>query len=218
MVVVAPVSRARRTKRLSFGPLIRTYTISRPTSRRRGYSGPVRHPVSDGVDYAGNACQAPFLRNALGLVHPQHSDMLHSRPDAKVGDERLSGPCHRGVVETAGAHRWSSQCKTGHLLRSGGDRCSTLVSNGAGTEGDRVAVRERCVRVESERQPLHLAQPIVDFIAMRGMRQQAPSTWNLSPRIHPINRNEQPLSAKPLADVINRLASHDRDLLARSLA
>ena len=38
MVVVAPVSRARRTKRLPFGPRSLTYIIRRPASLSRGYS------------------------------------------------------------------------------------------------------------------------------------------------------------------------------------
>lgn len=121
MVVVAPVSTTRRTSRLPLGPVSRAYTIRRPASARRGYSG---------------------------------------------------------------------------------------------TEGDRVAVGQRLIRVEDQRQTLGFDQPVVHLIPGRRVRQQAPAEGTLGLGVQAVHRDQQPLATESLSDYVNRLAFHDIDSVA----
>ena len=95
MVIVAPVSRARRTSRAPLGPLSCAYTTNRPASLRRGYSG----TEGDGVALGQGRLGVDSDRQTLGLDEPVVDLVAMGRMGQQAPSERRLGfgiqPVHR---------------------------------------------------------------------------------------------------------------------------
>jgi len=91
IVVVAPVSSARRTSRLPLGPLSRTYTMRRPASERSGYSD----TEGDGVAVGEGLLRVEGHGQTCGL----HQAVVDLIPMRRVGQQMPTERYLRAWVE-----------------------------------------------------------------------------------------------------------------------
>ncbi len=89
MVVVAPVSRARRTTQLPLGPLSLAWTSRSPASERRGYSGTEK---GDGVTLRERFFRVNGVGQPCGLHHSVVYLIPAGRMDQEAASDRLLRP------------------------------------------------------------------------------------------------------------------------------